>query len=72
MELGAEEAEEGRQQQEEPPVQKVKHSLLSKACRQLRCVDDSGPPQQGGAFNRTSLHAGALVLQCFYRWQRCL
>ncbi len=46
MELGAEEAEEGRQQQEEPPVQKVKHSLLSKACRQLSVWMTAGRPSK--------------------------
>ena len=46
MELGAEEAEEGRQQQEEPPVQKVKHSLLSKMWRQLSVWMTAGRPSK--------------------------
>ena len=46
VELGAEEAGEGEQQEVEPPVEKVKHSLLSKVWRQLSVWMTAGRPSK--------------------------
>ncbi|CAL5228580.1 g11739 [Coccomyxa viridis] len=48
VELGAEEAGEGEQQEVEPPVEKVKHSLLSKVWRQLSVWMTAGRPSKEG------------------------